>query len=376
MSGPRNVILAALAGLALVSSHEVIGQASKFDLTAVGSLLWDEPETSAFIRQTLRAARIGDTTGIEFTDFNHNGTAGIRVSHTWRRAWGTLHQGVFPADSGWFYSPDSSKALWLLRYLGEPDVALDLYNRHGDSLVEQLESCGTPCRYLAVRWLDNNRFVFVMVHELFEGRGERPSVTAYEARVSLYDLESDSVYVFKSAPTLRRPSYFIDTVISLIWDNPVAVYFIHTTFEEAAIPGYRDGSLSYFEVTDSSSIDLRIEPNSTLARPENGLWMLSPDSSRAATVVPLPGDSTQLRIHESRGDSTVRRMYSSDATRRHLAVRWLSDDLLLVLRVDEDGHFSQRLGHRVVDGNVATAILYNFERGYQLSFGSYILMPD
>lgn len=319
-------------------------------------------------------------TGEEFTNFVYQGSGIIRASYTWRRTWGGQHQGLFPADSGWLYSPDSSMALWLLRYLGEPETALDLFNRHGDSLVEQLEMCGTPCRYLGVRWIDQDRFVFVMTHENFEDRGERPNLSSFSAVVSLYDLDSDSVHRFASDPILRRPSLYVDSMIALIWDNQVAVHFIHTTFDGAGIPGYRDRSLSYFEVTDSASIDLgrsvRTEPSGTDLRPQSALWMHSPNATRAATIVSLPGDSTVLNVYESRGDTTIMHVRSFDAARQQLALRWLSDDLLLVLRVDEDGHFSQTRGHRVIDGHFATAVLYNFGRGYQLSFGSYIMMPD
>lgn len=340
--------------------------------TQIDSLVWRNPPVARFVDSVLARAD-----SLCYNGFHYTGSAAIGKRRFLGRYSG---EGSFRGDSNWTWSPDSTRAISIGRYFGEPDHSLEIFNRDGDSTFIEFEFCGTPCDYRGVRWMDNNRFVFVQTYEHFEDRGDRPNLTSFSAIVSLYDLASDSVHSFASDPILRRPSLYVDSMISLIWDNPVAVHFIHTTFEEAAIPGYRDRSLSYVEVIDSTSIVfercVRVDPNSANPQLQTGLWMRSPDSTRWATILSLTGDSTQLRIHASRGDSTVMRVYSSDATRRHLALRWLSDDLLLVLRVDEDGHFSQRLGHRVVDGNVATAVLYNFEQGYQLSFGSYILMPD
>lgn len=282
-------------------------------------------------------------------------------------------------DTLWICSPDRTKAVRAGNF-GEPDGDLLLFNRKGLHLLERLESCGTPCQFLGASWCSNQCFVFVHTYEHFEGRGERPNVSSLSAIVSLYDLEFDSIHSFASDPILRRPSFYIDSMISLIWDNPVAVHFIHTTFEEANIPGFRDNSLSYFDLNDSTAIDLgpseRVEPMVLDSVSFTELWIHSPDSSGIAGIVLHAGDSTELRVYQTHGESTTVRSRSYDAARHQLALRWLSSEILLVLRVDEDSHFSQRLGHQVIDGHVATVVLYNLERGYQLGFGYYILMPD
>jgi hypothetical protein len=256
---------------------------------------------------------------------------------------------------------------------------LEIFNRRGDALVEQLEMCGTPCRFLPVRWLNNDHFVFVKTHEYFEDRGEKPSLTGYEAYVTLYDLEADSVYIFKSDLILRRPSLYIDSMISLIWDNPEVVRSIHEKFEQAIIPGYRLTSLNHFYFDDSTEIvteDCELLPRETDSSQFADDWTFSPDRSRAATICCEGEADSDIRLYNWHGDRIINRLGFCGATCRYLALRWLDDEKLLVLRIDEDAHLSRRTGRRVLDGHVAIVLLYNLSGEYVLTHGSYILMPD
>jgi len=125
------------------------------------------------------------------------GAAHYDTAYPWRPPAG-------PADSLWVFSPDKLRAASVMRYYGEPDNSLELFNRRRDGRVEQLVICGTPCLYLGVRWVDNDRFIFVQTHEYFP-EGAQSGDGRNRAVVTLYDLANDSVYVFQSAPMRVYP---------------------------------------------------------------------------------------------------------------------------------------------------------------------------
>ncbi|MEW5875449.1 MAG: penicillin-binding transpeptidase domain-containing protein [Candidatus Zixiibacteriota bacterium] len=106
----------------------------------------------------------------------------------------------------WTFCPDSSMAATTgPPERGDPDNQICLWNRGGTGSIEILESCGTPCVYLGVHWLDNHRLIFAWRQERY-AVGTTTHMFGHRAMITVYDLDRDSGFTYQSAPVLR-PMY-------------------------------------------------------------------------------------------------------------------------------------------------------------------------
>jgi hypothetical protein len=382
---PTLSLLATLAALLIlclfsgnVATGQFLGDSTLQSRAAVhiDSLVWGDSENVDFVHACLRRAEFCGHADIEFKGFAFSGASPLSLS----KQWSAPNDFLAPprdSDTGWVYSPDRTRAAYLLRYLGEPDVDLELFDRRDVPKLTQLEMCGTPCRYLGVRWVDDDRLIFVKAGEYVLDRGLRPGISGYYGYVSLYDLSADSVYVYKSEMALRRPSLHVDSVTSVIWDNPDVVGFINGTLDTISIPGF-DRMPPGFGFGDSIALSIgKATPDSGDSRypqPTDGAWVFSPDRSRALKTCCERGQERELWLFNGQGDSRVNLLDSCAIGCKYLATRWLDNDRLIALRLDEDAHINSNTGNRVIDGLVAELLFYDLDRKFVLTHSRYLLL--
>ena len=166
------------------------------------TIVWRNAAFAGLLLNTLCRSEFNGHRDINFGKFGYVGSDTIRSEGSGR----PLRPDWFPfqakpdwrPDTLWVSSPDSTKAVRAGNF-GEPDGDLLLFNRKGLRLIERLESCGTPCRYLGAAWSSNRYFTFLQIEEHFDN-DDYSVPPAVLATAKLYDLLTDSVHTFQTKP--------------------------------------------------------------------------------------------------------------------------------------------------------------------------------